>query len=105
MVTQLNLFQPVTKPSYTNLRFNGPAYDKQHDQLRLGYQFERVFACMKDGKWRTLDEIAAHTGDPAASVSAQLRHARKPRFGGYLVNKRPRGDRAKGLWEYQLLVA
>lgn len=41
-------------------------------------------------------------GDPAASVSAQLRHLRKPRFGGFVVEKRPRGDRERGLWEYRL---
>jgi hypothetical protein len=57
---------------------------------------------MRDARWRTLEEIAQMTGDPAASISAQLRHLRKPRFGGYTVNRRVRGDRARGLFEYQV---
>ncbi len=57
---------------------------------------------MRDGKWRTLDEIATFTGDPHASVSAQLRHLRKARFGGHKVEKRARGDRHCGLFEYRL---
>jgi hypothetical protein len=57
---------------------------------------------MKDGQWRTLEEIAQATGDPQASVSAQLRHLRKNKFGSYIVNKRSRGDREHGLWEYQV---
>ena len=33
----------------------------------------------KGGDWRTLRSIADCTGDPEASVSAQLRHLRKDR--------------------------
>lgn len=83
-------------------RFNGSDYDKNHDLPRLTGQIKRVFACMSDGKWRTLEEIQAETGDPQASVSAQLRHLRKPRFGLHAVEKRPRGERCHGLWEYKL---
>jgi hypothetical protein len=54
---------------------------------------------MSHGGWRTLAEIHQETGDPEASISAQLRHLRKPRFGGYVVNRRRRSG---GLWEYQL---
>jgi hypothetical protein len=57
---------------------------------------------MSDHQWRTLDEIADVTGDPHASISAQLRHLRKPRFGGYLVEKRSRGRRDQGLFEYRV---
>ena len=58
---------------------------------------------MIDGFWRTLREIENHTGDPQSSISAQLRHLRKKRFGGYTVEKRRRGEGAKGLWEYKLV--
>ena len=85
-------------------RFNGSDYSPAHDDIRLTGQIARVFHCMKDGKWRTLDEIAGETGDPHASVSAQLRHLRKERFGGHLVEKQPRGDRKRGLFEYRLIV-
>ena len=74
------------------------------DTPRLGNQLDRVFIAMQDGKWRTLAEISAHTGDHEPSVSAQLRNLRKPRFGGHTVNRRRRGDRSKGLFEYQLQV-
>lgn len=90
--------------NFKNARFNGSDYNPKFDQARLTGQIERVFNLMQDGAWRSLDEIAALTGDPAASVSAQLRHLRKPRFGGHMVLKKNRGDREHGLFEYQLLV-
>lgn len=86
------------------MRFNGPCFDQKHDGTRLTGQIVRVFNLMRDGKWRTLDEIATATGDPHASISAQLRHLRKERFGGHTVEKRSRGERIHGLWEYQLIV-
>ena len=86
------------------MRFNGPTYQPEHDQARLTGQCQRVFDLMRDGQWRTLDEIASLVNAPAASVSAQLRHLRKERFGGHEVSKRARGDRGSGLWEYRLVV-
>jgi hypothetical protein len=86
-------------------RFNGPEYVPALDDKRLTGQILRVFTLMRDGEWRTLDEIAASTGDPHASISAQLRHLRKARFGGHVVNRRPRGERCHGLYEYSLKVS
>ena len=83
-------------------RFNGPVYEPKHDQIRLTGQILRVFKCIEDQKWCTLDEISAVTGDPAASVSAQLRHLRKERFGAWTIEKRHRGNLKSGLWEYRL---
>lgn len=83
-------------------RFNGSDYVHHIDAPRLGRQHERIKALMLDGQWRTLSEIGAATGDPAASVSAQLRHLRKARFGSHVVEKRARGDRAVGLYEYRV---
>lgn len=87
----------VNKP-----RFNGSDYDSAKDQDRLTGQIKRIFDLMKDGSWRTLSEIEHSTGDPPASISAQLRHLRKPRFGGFLVDKRRRGAAESGLFEYRL---
>lgn len=87
-----------------DFRFNGPAYDPKEDQARLTGQLLRIFSLMRDGLWRTLSEIESGTGDPAASISAQLRHLRKPRFGAHVVEKRPLGNRQSGLWEYKLTV-
>ncbi len=82
------------------LRFNGPDYSPERDQARLTGQIQRIYGLMRDGQWRTLHEIQDVTGDPEASISAQLRHLRKDRFGSYDVQKRRRGDR--GLWEYRI---
>ncbi len=87
---------------FDNARFNGHVYDPEFDQGRLTGQIKRVHSLMIDGGWRTLDEIADTTGDPPASVSAQLRHLRKERFGSHNVDKRARGARENGLWEYRL---
>jgi hypothetical protein len=84
--------------------FNGSDYQPTFDYNRLTGQLKSIWDLMKDGKWRTLGEIEVATGHPSASISAQLRHLRKPRFGSYQVNKRARGDRSKGLFEYQVLV-
>lgn len=85
-----------------NATFDGPAYSHTFDHERLTGQIHRVYYLMRDGRWRTLDEISRATGDPHASVSAQLRHLRKPKFGSHVVHKRPVGDRYAGLWEYRL---
>src|SRR5678816_22681 len=86
---------------FETVRFNGPDYEPARDNARLGAQFLRIFELMKDGQPRTLSEIAAITGDPESSVSAQLRHARKKRFGGHRVE---REHVCNGLNRYQLLV-
>lgn len=83
-------------------RFNGPEYEPENDQRRLSKQHIRIRELMLDGQWRTLGEIAARTGDPQASISAQLRHLKKDRFGAFRLEKQRRGDRKRGLYEYRL---
>lgn len=85
-------------------RFNGAVYKPAFDDIRLAGQIQRIFELMKDGQWRTLNEIAEATGDPESSASAQLRNLRKIRFGSHTVNKHSRGNRERGLFEYQLIV-
>lgn len=82
-------------------RFNGSDYVHERDAARLTGQLERVKELMKDGQWRSLPAIAKATGDPEASISAQLRHLRKDRFGGHFVDKRYQGH---GLYEYRLTL-
>ncbi len=85
-------------------RFNGSDYIPEFDQQRLTGQIKKIYHLMIDGRWRTLSEIEQQlTGCPQASISAQLRHLRKDRFGNHTVNKQRRGDRMSGLFEYQLL--
>src|ERR1700730_6555995 len=57
----------------------------------------------------TLDELAKLTHYPPASISAQLRHLRKPEYGGVVVEKKLRvmgavrgGEDFGTVWEYQL---
>jgi len=81
------------------MRFDGADYVPPRDDPRLTSQHERLRSLMKDGKWRTLGGIAAETGDPEASMSAQLRHLRKKRFGGHVVERR---HLEHGLYEYRV---
>lgn len=80
--------------------FDGPDYNPVDDNARLTSQIGRVYAAMSDGQWRTLNDIADATGDPHASISAQLRHLRKQRWGGHKVEKCNLGD---GLFGYRLI--
>ncbi len=96
----------TTQPTLQHdLIFDGPCYIPAYDQKRLVGQIKRIYQCMSDGAWRTLGEIEAVTGDPQASISAQLRHLRKSRFGAHEVEKRARGERSRGLWEYRVREA
>ena len=82
-----------------NPHFNGPEYQHEKDCQRLTTQIDRVRHYMLGVEWRTLDEISSATGDPVASVSAQLRHLRKDRFGSFVVDRR---SRAGALYEYRV---
>lgn len=87
-----------------------PATQRGRD-YRLRTQLEMIrdvmLSAAQGDSWLTLREIAAITHYGEASISAQLRHLRKPAFGSYVVEKRRReGDPAKGgtgaVWEYKL---
>lgn len=80
------------------LYFDGPA--EPGKEIRLHAQQVRILDLMNDGAWRTLQEIADVTGDPTPSVSAQLRHLKKRRFGSHVVEKDYLGD---GLWQYRVV--
>ena len=82
-------------------RFNGSDYKPERDNKRLTGQIERVYNVMKDGKERSLVDISDATGDPEASVSAQLRHLRKERFGGHVIKK---SYVTNGLYLYRMEV-
>lgn len=80
---------------------DGLTYDHARDGARLAGQHARVLALMRDGKWRTLAEIALYTRDPESSVSARLRDLRKLKFGGHTVE---REYVQSGLHRYRVLV-
>ncbi|HHT9137766.1 MAG TPA: hypothetical protein ACFYEK_11065 [Candidatus Wunengus sp. YC60] len=82
--------------------FNGPEYVEQLDFNRLYKQWKNIRDLMLDGKWRTLGEIEEVLGYPQASISANLRHLRKFRFGNFNVYKRRKTYAGSGLYEYKL---
>jgi hypothetical protein len=85
-------------------RYEGPVEGRDVD--RLSGQTRRIYELMCDGQWRTLEQIEEETGDPQASISAQLRHLRKHRFGGHQIDKRRvvygNNLSSDALWEYKL---
>ncbi len=94
---------PFDKPRASTF---GRGYEPAHDARRLRTQFEVIrdvmLSAAECGAWLTLRELGRITGYGEASISAQLRHLRKPQFGGYLVEKRRRGEPNRGVWEYRL---
>ena len=83
------------------LRFNGADYSPDRDNPRLKGQILRVWDVMKDGQWRTLRQIADLTHDPEASISAQLRHLRKDRFGAHQIEREYIDN---GAYKYRLII-
>jgi hypothetical protein len=67
-----------------------------------------MLAAGKYGAWMTLRELARLTRYGETSISAQLRHLRKARCGGYVLEKRVRKPEVVSceehfvVWEYQL---
>ena len=105
----------------------GPAFDARKDRQRVLTQMEVIRDVMlsavecaeqitrdsylqmwdaarlaADAGWLTLRELGDLTNYGEASISAQLRHLRKPHFGGYVVAKRRRGPATNGEWEYRI---
>ena len=80
--------------------FEGSDYVPKLDHKRLSTQLDKIIDLMLDGKYRTLAEIEDALGYPQASISAQLRNAKKAKHGGYTLNKQRR--KLQGLFAYQL---
>ena len=69
-----------------------------------------MLAAGKYGAWMTLRELGRLTRYGETSISAQLRHLRKVRCGGYVLEKRVRKAQVVGseqhfvVWEYRLTL-
>lgn len=105
MSTQQDLFnQPDSPkiPGASHARFSGADYVPERDKKRLTGQLEAIYRLMKDGVWRSVDEIHEQTGKrfPHNSLQAQLRNLRKPSFGSHDVRRRRR--EGTNLTEYRL---
>lgn len=70
---------------------------KQSDVIR-----DVMLSAAECGTWLTLREVSNLTHYGEASISAQLRNLRKAEFGGFILEKRSRGQRIVGLYEYKL---
>lgn len=79
--------------------FDGDTIEPERDEERLRAQLTRVWHLMRDGRWRTLNQIACETHDPPASVSARLRDLRKEKFGSHHVERRYLSN---GLFTYRV---
>jgi|LauGreDrversion4_2_1035121.scaffolds.fasta_scaffold449537_2 hypothetical protein len=89
---------------FANPVFYGDSYDPLFDKERLTGQIKKIYELMRDGKWRTLSEIEEAIHAPQASISAGLRLFRRKEYGSHEVNRRARGDRSRGLFEYQVVL-
>jgi len=81
--------------------FDGETYVSERDKKRLLQQIDRIRKFMvSPSGWKTLGEIEKNTGEPQASISAQLRNLRKKNFGAWVLEKRIRNG--SNTWEYRL---
>lgn len=94
-IEQLSLLD-IPEPPH----FDGVTYSAERDGERLTRQLDRVRNLMADGQWRDLQTLVIRCGGTTASVSARLRDLRKPRFGGYTVERR---HVAEGWFEYRMV--
>lgn len=81
-------------------RYEGPV-DARIDFDRLQGGIRKVHGLLSNNEWFTLREIETETGIPQASASAFIRHLRKARFGGFIIEKRRRNPNG-GTWEYKM---
>lgn len=73
--------------------------DAERTQKLTG-DLRRVYAIMQDGKTHLVSDIAKILNLPECSVSAQIRHLRKQKYGGYNVVRK---SLTKGVSIYQLI--
>ncbi len=83
--------------------FDGATYDHARDFGRLKSTLARTYACLLNGEWWSLRELALAVGCTEAGVSARLRDLRKDKFkrlypnhsieSTYIVN---------GFWRYRM---
>ncbi len=90
-----------TKNEKQAKRVEGPS---QREVLR-----DVMLSAAQCGSWLTLRELSRLTNYGETSISAQLRHLRKARYGAFVIDKRVRksGDAGRAtesgaVWEYRL---
>lgn len=89
--------------------------NKENQAKRVGERSQRevlrdvMLSAAQCGTWLTLRELSRVTSYGETSISAQLRHLRKARYGAFVIDKQVRksGDRGYAaergaVWEYRL---
>lgn len=92
----------VVRVQVSAMTFGGETFVASRDDSRLTKQLHAVRDLMLDGRWRSLAQIEDAVKCPQASISARLRDLRKPKFGGYTVE---REYVTRGLWRYRIAIA
>jgi len=82
--------------------FDGKTYEPEHDRARLSTQLDRVKDYMKDQEWHDIEEIRNIAGGTSQSISARIRDLRKPKFGGWVIDRRRVGNKKRGLFQYRM---
>ena len=85
--------------------FDGHFFNWKLDHARLTSQMALIFLVIKDGKFRTVQEIQERIWKvffrqcSQTSISAILRHFRKSKYGSHIVHTRQVAE--SGLFEYR----
>lgn len=69
--------------------------------FKLTGDLKMIFDIMSDGQAHLVSDIAFDLNLPECSVSAQIRHLRKSKFGGHKIK---RISLTKGLSAYQMIL-
>lgn len=104
METTALLFPELNVPRH----FDGETYEPSEDRHRLSAQLDVVRGLMSNHGWWTIAQLAdavwkAGYRATQQGLSARIRDLRKARFGANTVDRRRRGKRASGEWEYRLV--
>lgn len=94
-MTQPTLFNVTGEPT-----FDGATFNYAQDHTRLKSALDKVAMLMRDGKARTLSQIAEACGISESGASARLRDLRKPKFARYQVSAVDSVRHSGGLWLY-----
>ena len=94
-------YSEISSPKKDEFSPIGPDITKD-EKIEMRASRLAVFNIMKDGRWRTLEDIqACGIKSPPQSIAIYLRSFRESRYGGYIVNRKKLHDRR--LFSYQVL--
>lgn len=80
----------------------GATFQESLDGERVRTQMQVIRDFMLSHDFVTLSEIEHCLKYPSASISAQLRHLKKDKFGGYELEKKRLSINNAGTWLYKL---